>query len=102
MPAGMDQCAPLSLVITALPPFCAIANQVVLVDAALPVSTKYGYQEIPPVGKPAPPTSCHVSPPSFDSAIPSASCKPLMRCRGSLGSTFNEYRLMLMAFIVKV
>ena len=52
IPGGMVQLAPPSLVIIALAPFCAIANQVRRVVAALPVSMKYGYQETPPDGNP--------------------------------------------------
>ena len=50
---GTVQVAPPSLVRIALAPFCAIANQVRRVLAALPVSMKYGYQETPPDGNPA-------------------------------------------------
>ena len=69
----MDQVAPWSFVMIALAPFCAIANQVRRVLAALPVSMKYGYQETPPAGKPVPPTVFQVAPPSVDSTMPSAS-----------------------------
>ena len=67
----------------ALAPSCAMANHVFRVVAALPVSMKYGYQEIPPVGNPVPPSICQVAPPSIDSTIPSASCSPLTRCVAS-------------------
>lgn len=90
MPVGMVQVAPASCVMIALAPFWAIANHVRRVAAALPASTKYGYQETPPDGKFAPPTSFQVAPPSVDSAMPSASCSPLTRWVVSFGSTFSE------------
>lgn len=63
----MCQLAPPSLVMIALAPFCAIANQVLRVLAGLPVSTKNGNQETPPVGKPVPLAACQLAPPSVDS-----------------------------------
>ena len=85
MPLGFVQVAPPSLVMTAEPPLCGMANQVLRVVAAAPVSTKNGNHDTPPVGQPAPDTNFHVSPPSVDSASRSASWKPVMRCVGSCG-----------------
>ena len=79
-----------SLVMTAEPPSCAIANQVLLVAAALPPSTKNGNQDFPPPGQPAPARNFHVAPPSFDSSSLSASWSPLSRCWASFGSTTIE------------
>jgi hypothetical protein len=86
----MRQVAPPSVVIVALPPPWAIANQAFRVAAASPASTKKGYQDTPPAGNPAPPTSRQVSPPSVVSTMPSASCSPLIRWVGSWGSTASE------------
>src|SRR5450432_1865152 len=93
MPLGVAQVLPASLVMTAEAPSWAMANQVLLVVAASPVSMKNGNQEMPPAGQPAPDATCHVAPPSVDSSTWSCSCRPLMRWVASLGSTTMEYRL---------
>src|SRR3954468_19969277 len=72
-PLGFVHVAPPSLVMIAEAPFCAMANQVLRVVAALPVSTKNGNHDTPPAGQPAPDVNFQVSPPSVDSAILSAS-----------------------------
>src|SRR3954462_15822147 len=93
MPLGCVHVAPPSLVMMAEAPFCAMANQVLRVVAASPVSTKNGNHDTPPAGQPAPDVNFQVSPPSVDSAILSASWKPVMRCVASRGSTTIEQTL---------